>query len=330
MNRPSVLIIEGNPADVRRRQIEALGYDSGTGYARTLKRLEPTLNCDIVYPTDGSPRFPDGKNLSSYQGAAITGSALNIYDGGEAITRQIELVRAIFSAGIPMFGSCWGLQLAATAAGGVVRRNPRGREFGFGRRITLTSAGQAHPMYAGKPIVFEAPTVHIDEVVSLPSSAVALAQNDMGLQAATFTHDRGTFWGVQYHPEYDLLQISAMFKRSAERFVERGLARTVAEAEAFASLGLEDRVQTALQFRVDLRLRRPFGVFLDLLAQVLVAVEEPVFLLVAVQIPAFGAQLLERVVEFDRRPVRGDEVLDRHQLGEALHRAVSFGERGHQ
>jgi GMP synthase (glutamine-hydrolysing) len=220
---PHVLIIEGNTAEVRQRQIAALGYDSGTGYARTLQKIEPSVRYDIVYPTDAEPKLPAGMSLDSYQGVAITGSALNIYDGGAAIERQIALVQAVFAAGIPTFGSCWGLQLAATAAGGLVRRNARGREFGFGRRIALTQAGQAHPMYAGKPNVFEAPTVHIDEVVTPPAGAIVLAQNDMGLQAVTFTHQRSTFWGVQYHPEYGYRDIAAIGDRYGSRLVDDGL-----------------------------------------------------------------------------------------------------------
>src|SRR5262249_28033888 len=46
--------------------------------------------------------------------------------------------------------SCWGLQVAVTAAGGRVRRNPRGREFGVARRIELGEAGGRHGEVTGK------------------------------------------------------------------------------------------------------------------------------------------------------------------------------------
>ena len=48
-----------------------------------------------------------------------------------------------------------------------VRKNPKGREIGFGRGIRLTEAGRKHPMYVGKLDVFNAPTVHLDEVEAL-------------------------------------------------------------------------------------------------------------------------------------------------------------------
>ncbi len=90
---------------------------------------------------------------------------------------------------MPFFGSCWGLQVAVTAAGGEVRANPRGREFGFARRILLSDAGREHPLFSGKPAAFEAPAIHRDEIASLPAGAALLAVNDFGVQAASFTHD---------------------------------------------------------------------------------------------------------------------------------------------
>ncbi len=223
MRVPRILVVDGNVAEVRARQSAALGYDSGAGYVRILKRLMPDLVCDIIRPADAAPALPMGVSLANYDGVTITGSALNVYHGGGAIERQIEVARAVFAAGVPFFGSCWGLQIAVVAAGGVVAKNPRGREFGFARRILLSEAGRAHPLFAGKPAVFEAPTIHRDEIESLPPGAVTLASNDMGVQAAAFTHGRTTFWGVQYHPEYDFIDIAAAAERYGRTLVEEGL-----------------------------------------------------------------------------------------------------------
>lgn len=230
-----ILIIDGNLAAVRARQVSALGYDSGNGYARVLRRLEPALRIDIVTPADGEARFAPGVGVADYAGVTITGSALNVYQGGEPVRRQVELARAVFAAGVPFFGSCWGLQVAATAAGGEVRANPRGREFGFARRVQLSEAGRAHPMFAGKPAVFEAPTVHRDEVATLPLHASVLAVNDYGVQAAAFSHARGTFWGVQYHPEFDYVDIASAAERYGERLVHDGLFRDAEGLAAFVA-----------------------------------------------------------------------------------------------
>ncbi len=135
---------------------------------------------------------------------------------------------------MPFFGSCWGLQVAVTAAGGEVRANPRGREFGFARRIVLSDAGRRHPLFAGKPVVFEAPTIHRDEIAALPAGAETLAANDFGVQAASFHHGRGDFWGVQYHPEYHYTDIAAAAERYGPTLVTEGMFSDMAALETFA------------------------------------------------------------------------------------------------
>jgi GMP synthase (glutamine-hydrolysing) len=228
-----ILVIDGNVAKVRSLLSAALGYDSGIGYAQILRRIDPTLHVDVLTAADGSS-FPPGVSVESYDGVTITGSALNVYNGGEPVTRQIELAKAVFAAGVPFFGSCWGLQVAVTAAGGEVRANPRGREFGFARRILLTEAGQRHPLFAGKPVAFEAPTVHRDEIATLPPAATLLADNEFGVQAAAFKRGAGTFWGVQYHPEYDYRDIAAVTERYGQILVTEGMFRDMAALAAFA------------------------------------------------------------------------------------------------
>ena len=229
-----ILVIDGNIAEVRVRQRTALGYDSGTGYANVLRRIDPSLRVDVLAAADGAA-LPAGVTLGGYDGVTVTGSALNVYHGGAPVTRQVELAKAVFEAGVPFFGSCWGLQIAVTAAGGEVRANPRGREFGFARRVVLTEAGREHPLFAGKPAVFEAPAIHRDYIASLPAGAQTLALNDFGLQAASFTHGRGTFWGVQYHPEYDYQDIAAAAERYGETLVTEGMFRDGASLTAFAA-----------------------------------------------------------------------------------------------
>jgi len=234
MAGPGILVIDGNRATTRAQQVAAGGQPSGEGYARVLESLAE-VSCDIVRPADGAVHFASGAGLVSYAGVVITGSALNVYDGGAHIERQIELASAVFAAGVPFFGSCWGLQVAVCAAGGRVRRNPLGREFGFARRIELGAAGRRHPMFNGKPAVFEAITVHRDDVEQLPEGAVVLASNDMGLQALELRHARGAFWGVQYHPEYSFDEIAATALRYGEALIEDRLFAGRAELEAFVA-----------------------------------------------------------------------------------------------
>jgi GMP synthase (glutamine-hydrolysing) len=232
---PRVLVIDGNRAETRARQVAAGGHGSGEGYVETLLGLLPDLHCDIVRPADMEVSLPAGVALADYAGVAMTGSALNVYDGGPHIERQIELAKVVFAAGVPFFGSCWGLQVAVVATGGVVRANPRGREFGFGRRIALNAAGREHPMFAGKTEVFEAVTVHRDEIATLPPDAILLASNEIGLQAAEIRHGRGVFWGVQYHPEYSYAEIAATAVRYGQTLVDEGLFADAADRDRFVA-----------------------------------------------------------------------------------------------
>ncbi|MGU3496460.1 type 1 glutamine amidotransferase [Xanthobacteraceae bacterium A53D] len=234
MSAPRLLVIEGNVAEARARQVHFGGEVASEGYARLLREILPAGVVDICYPADAGANLPDAGELEGYDGIAITGSSLNMYNGGPEIEKQIELLRTAFPTGTPIFGSCWGLQLLTTAAGGTVRRSPRGRELGFGRRIRVTDAGRDHGMFDGKPPVFEAMTVHLDEVETLPKGATLLATNDHSqVQAAVFKAGNSMAWGVQYHPEYPFREMAAIFRRLSPGLIAEGFFRDQEEEDAF-------------------------------------------------------------------------------------------------
>jgi GMP synthase (glutamine-hydrolysing) len=223
MPLPRLLVIEGNTAEGRALYSAAGGAAPSDSYANLLRELLPDALVDICYPADSGANLPDRMGLEGYDGIALTGSSLNLYNGGPQIGRQIELARAVFASHAPVFGSCWGLQILTTAAGGQVRRNPKGREIGFGRRITLTAAGRGHPMYDRKAEVFDAITVHLDEVETLAPGMEVLAANEMSqVQAAEIRVDGTTAWAVQYHPEYTLHDMASTIRRYGRRMVDDG------------------------------------------------------------------------------------------------------------
>lgn len=235
MSAARLLVVEGNTAEARARQVAFGGQAASEGYAQLLRELFPgAVTVDICYPADAGANLPDAGGIEGYDGIAITGSSLNIYHGGPEITQQIELMRTAFTTDVPIFGSCWGLQLLTVAAGGAVRRNPRGREVGFGRRIRMTAEGAEHPIFDGKPAVFEAMTVHLDEVETLPEGARLLASNDHSIvQAAEIPVGRTTCWGVQYHPEYPFREMAAIFRRLQPSLVAEGFFADEDEEAAF-------------------------------------------------------------------------------------------------
>ncbi|WP_316174561.1 type 1 glutamine amidotransferase [Bradyrhizobium sp. SZCCHNRI1073] len=229
-----LLVLEGNSLDGRRRWAEVAGATPSESYAAVLRALAPHAAIDIATPADADARLP--QPIEAYQGIVITGSALNIYQREPESLRQIELVRAIFTQGVPMFGSCWGLQLACVAAGGEVSLNPAGREVGFARKIALTEAGRDHPMHAARGAVFDAPAIHSDIVTRLPPDATVTARNAMSeVQAAEIRSGRGRFWGVQYHPEFSLQDVAWVLRRIGQPLVEEGFFAALAELERYAA-----------------------------------------------------------------------------------------------
>lgn len=228
-----VLVINGNPADATARIVALGGRPYGEGYADALRHFEPDLDIAILDAADGET-LPTGIALSDFHGVAWTGSSLSAYEERPEVARQIELARAVQATGVPSFGSCWGQQIVCQALGGEVRANPKGTEIGVARDIALTGDGEGHAMFAGKPDPFDALAIHRDEVVRLPRRARVLASNAMSaIQAVDFAEGEWDFWGVQYHPEFDLALIAALFRRDQETLLKQGLypdSAAVAEA----------------------------------------------------------------------------------------------------
>ena len=223
MPAPRLLVIEGNTADGRALLTAAGGRAPSTGYAELLRDLMPGAVVDICYPADAGANLPGKEGVEGYDGAVITGSALHVYQRGPHVDPQIELAKAVLDARTPMFGSCWGLQVITVATGGVVRRNPKGREIGFGRRIRLTASGRGHPMYAGKDEVFNAVTVHLDEVETVSPGTQVLSSNlTSAVQSAEIRCGEAVAWGTQYHPEYTLGDIAATLRRYGKTLVDDG------------------------------------------------------------------------------------------------------------
>lgn len=230
-----ILIVDGNVRAVNELNRSLGGTPSGEGYEAALKHLDPDLDITIIRPADDGPDcLPSGTKLSDFDGIAWTGSALNAYIDDEAVLNQLPLAKSTVASGVPVFGSCWGMQIVARAFGGQVRAIPKGREIGIGRMIQLTPEGVRHPMYSEKPACFSALTVHMDEVSVAPEGAVILAGNDYSdIQAFVMENDGLRFWGVQYHPEYTLAELAAIFRRYGQRLIDAGL---------FADQGALDRM----------------------------------------------------------------------------------------
>lgn len=230
-----IMIFQGSPEVGQRNIARAGGRTNEAMFTDALQSHDATVRTFTLNVVDGE-KLPQGMALTDFDGVVITGSPLSTYEDVPGVRRQIELARDVFEAGIPTFGSCWGLQLMTAALGGTVRLNPKGREIGFARSIVLNEAGRGHAMYRCKPAAFAAICSHQDEVSALPDGGVILASNAISaIQAAEITRGDKCFWGVQYHPEFDFGTIAALIGKRAERHISEGLARSPADVAAITA-----------------------------------------------------------------------------------------------
>lgn len=259
---PHILVIDGYPKSDRENLAGCGMGTAGDLYITMLSRLCPGARFDVLYPSDADSSLAPGIEIGDYDGIAWTGCSLTIHDtSDERVGRHIELARAAYRSGVPQYGTCWGIQIAAVAAGGVVAPNPGGREMGVARKITLNATGRGHPLYEGKPTTFDGYVSHFDEVTHLPSGGEVLAGNAFTrVHAITVHHGKGTFWGLQYHPEYDLYQMARLMYCRRAALTKEGFFTDEANA-----LAVVDQFEKLHADPMDKALAWQLGVEADLL-----------------------------------------------------------------
>jgi len=246
---PHLLIAEGTPASWQAGRTD-FGLPSNFSLCADAVHLHwPDIDCVALNIAEGEP-LPRGVALADFAGVMIPGSPLHVYDPTPFVTRQIDFARVAFAAGIPVWGSCWGLQLATVALGGSVLRNPRGRELAIARALTVTEAGRGHPLLASRPPVFDALCSHLDEIETLPPNTEILAANEISaVQAvAVRTAQGGSFFGTQYHPEHTLAVSAALIEMRVSELVEEGFG----DEHNILAMAADYRVLAAESTRRDL------------------------------------------------------------------------------
>ncbi len=230
-------------------------------YMRFLRSYVPDAHVDVVFAADLDQELPAGAALTSYDAFIWTGSDLTIYEDDPRVRRQIELARAIYKAGVPAYGSCWGIQMAAVAAGGEVQHNPNGREWGIARAIQRTEDGRRSLLLKGKPDVYDGFIMHLDEVTRIPSGGKWLATNEhTRVQALEVHYLNGTFWATQYHPEYDLYEMGRLIAARATPLVREGIFPDKEAVRTYA-----EKMKQLYQHPDDQALRRELDVGEDIL-----------------------------------------------------------------
>ena len=101
-----------------------------------------------------------------HKGIIFAGSPIQMHKDSPETRAAVRFMAQVFQTGVPSFGSCAGLQIAAVAAGGATGPRRTGAEFAFARDITRTDAGLRHPVLDGRPATWTAPAMHqADDII---------------------------------------------------------------------------------------------------------------------------------------------------------------------
>jgi GMP synthase (glutamine-hydrolysing) len=165
-----------------------LVVDFGAQYAQLIARRvrEARVYSEIVPHT-----MPVEQMLARRPKAVIlSGGPASVYAPGAP-----SVDPALFEAGVPTFGICYGFQAMALALGGSVERTGRAE---FGRTpLTVTSPGALFP---DLPDTFQVWMSHNDSVAAAPDGFVTTATS-AGAAVAAFENRAHGHAGVQFHPE---------------------------------------------------------------------------------------------------------------------------------
>ena len=141
---------------------------------------------------------------------------------------------ALFTAGVPVLGICYGLQAMAVALDGSVGHTDKGE---FGR--TEARIDPSSELLAGLPERLVVWMSHRDAAVELPEGFRCTAWSD-GAPIAAFEDPGRRLYGVQWHPE---VVHSEMGQRVIETFLHRcaGIATDVDDRQYHRGVCKADR-----------------------------------------------------------------------------------------
>jgi GMP synthase (glutamine-hydrolysing) len=165
-----------------------LVVDFGAQYAQLIARRvrEARVYSEIVPHT-----MPVAQMLAKRPRAIIlSGGPSSVYEEGAP-----AIDHAIFTAGTPVFGMCYGFQLMARGMGGTVSATGA-REYGR-TPVTIADAGT---LLADIPAAHNVWMSHGDSVTEAPAGFAVLAST-AGTPVAAFENVDKGLAGVQWHPE---------------------------------------------------------------------------------------------------------------------------------
>ena len=216
-----ILIVEGNLRE-ENQNFSTSGIQTHTQSLQdSLANFTNELDMDVVNPSSDEDIDKKVKELNKYDGLIWGGSSLNIYNDTPEIRRQIQFMKECQKKVKNILAICWGMQVAVTAAGGVVKKSSNGAHIGIANQLIINEQGLKHPLYSGKKNNFNTPAFNFDEVVTLPENGVCLASNKINkVQGMYFKINNNNVWGLQYHPEITYQKMIQLIKFRKDRLIE--------------------------------------------------------------------------------------------------------------
>lgn len=153
---------------------------------------------------------------SQFAGLIVTGSASSVTERAPWILRTEEYLARAVRAGHPVLGICFGHQLLGQALGGLVEKNPRGREMGTVKFEIVAD----DPIWDPSVALALAHATHMDSVTVLPPGARLLATTALEPHAAVRFGERA--WGVQFHPEFDEQVMTEYIETRSQLLADEG------------------------------------------------------------------------------------------------------------
>ena len=217
-----ILIVEGNLKEENQSFTEG-GIKTHTESLKdSISYFTNNLEIDVVNPSSDKNISEVAKDLEKFDGLIWGGSSLNIYNDTVEIRRQIEFMRSCQNKIKKILAICWGLQVAATVAGGQVKRCMTGSHRGIAHDIEINSNGLQHPIYKNKNETFNTPAFNFDEVVKLPEGSTLLSSNPINkVMGINFNVGSTNVWGIQYHPEITYAKMISLIHFRRDRLLEK-------------------------------------------------------------------------------------------------------------
>ncbi|MCV7320604.1 type 1 glutamine amidotransferase [Mycolicibacterium confluentis] len=183
---------------------------------------------EVDYSLDQRPARPIGE----YAAMVVMGGSPQVdeEDKHPWLVTEKAAIREAVDNGTPYLGVCFGAQLLADVAGGVVRPATVPRH-GWGDVVRCGGA-DGDPVFGGLPTVFRT-VVWQHYEIECPPNATQMARSATALHG--FRIDGKPAWGTQFHPEAGPVEIRSWIDslNSVDEITSDAAELVLAEAEVY-------------------------------------------------------------------------------------------------